>query len=154
MQDKPYPGMGNVSKAEGLYLQEEEKQEDNDIAIITRRPPYAKIPFDLIRDSSIIRPARFLYAMYDSFADNKLHFTFTGQERIAKALGLKSVVTVSRLTTILKEAGWITVIKRGLGKPNIIILHQSKNEVITKEEIKAYKAETEKRIRERYRYSY
>jgi len=153
MKDEPYPGMGNVSKTEGLYLQKKEEKKNNHVAIFSRRTPFGGGPVEMIRDKSVIVPARFLYVMYDSFADNKLHFTFASQKKIAEAIPRK-VEAVSRLTKMLKETGWITVIRRGLGKPNIIILHQFKNEIITEEEQKAYKAEAEKRIRERFRYNY
>lgn len=156
MRDKPYPGMGNVSKAKGLYFEEEieGKKENNHVAIFSRRTPFAGIPIELVKEEpDVPNIVKYLYVVYDSFADNRLHFTFAGRKRIAKIMS-RNVTTISRLTTILKETGWITIISRGQGKPNIVILHQFKNEVITKKEIKAYKTEVKRKIDERYKYGH
>lgn len=154
MRDKPYPGMGNVSKTEGLYLQKEEKEEkdDNyDTAVFSRKTPFAGIPIKLVKkEPDIINMAKYLYVVYDSCADNKAHFTFTSQKKVGRIMN-RNTNTISRLTQILKETGWITIIRMGLGRTNIIILHQFKNEVITEKEKENYKAETKRKIRE-FRY--
>lgn len=153
MRDEPYLGMGKASKAEGLYLQKEEKEENHKMPIFSRETPSAHIPVELIKDKSVLIPTRFLYIFYRTFTDNKFRFAFVGQKRIAKELE-RSPRTISKQLAELGKAGWLTKIKRGQGHVDIIILHQYKSEIITEKEKKAYKLETEKRIKESFRYGH
>lgn len=158
MRNEPYAGMGNVSKAEGLYLQNEKKKkkemkkiEKKQTFFFSRtREGYSMIPNELGRDLNLPNSAKVAYLVGVGFADNTTRETFRGRNAIAKYVRVKP----NQLSVIygkLKKAGWITTIQRGLNKTNIIIFHAYKNEKISSKEKKKYKQKIEAQISSFYR---
>jgi len=140
---EPIPGMSkNKSKSESLYLQHkgewyEENQAENKrgrggVIVFVDRFYYAMIPQELIRDPNAPHAAVRLFGVYHTYAHRentkdlmKNPVTFASQERIAKDVGIHRT-RVSFWTRYLEKEGWITVIRRGWNKSNIIILHGRK----------------------------
>ena len=149
MMNECYLGMGNKSKAEALYLQKEGKEEKGEksykktVAIFNRDENFGKVPNNLSFDPTITLQAKGLYAIYHGRSKEKIlkvgSFTFMSQKRIAKENAGKSAAYICQLTKELENTGWLTTIRRGLGKTNIIILHSHQGEKITKEERAKYK---------------
>ena len=134
--DKPLPGMDKrKSKAESLYLKKEQEPEEergrrpreSGTVVYYDGPFFAQIPQELIRDPIIPHAAVRLWGIYHTYAQNtkdlKLNpLTFVSQETVAKDMGVHRN-RVSYWTRYLEREGWLTVIRRGLNKSNVIILH-------------------------------
>lgn len=164
MKDNPIPGMGNVSKAEGLYGQKSmekskspkskktKRQTEGYQAIFFDEPFFVKIPEPLLKDTNVSLQAKCIYAIYHLHANQKRlsagSFSFPSQKRIAENFAGISVSYLKKLVNELKIKGCITSIKLGLGRPNIIVLHKVKNEKIDKEKRDLYKNIVKTKMRE------
>lgn len=153
--EKPIPGMNPDSKAESLYLQKSKKDSKSQKSKKTKRqtkgfqaiffdePFFGKIPEPLLRDTDVSLQAKCIYAIYHLHANQKRlsagSYSFPSQKRIAENFAGISIRYSQKLIKELITKGWITSIKLGLGKPNIIILHKEKNEKIDKEKRDLYK---------------
>jgi hypothetical protein len=104
--------------------------------LIERDKLFSTIPHDLINDEAITNPARLMYLKLSTFARNKGHHLWRGAVKIGKSLN-RSERTVRRLIEELREAGWITTIRRG--GCNIIVLHAYKGQRISNKEKETYK---------------
>ena len=152
---EPIPGMGNVSKAEGLYGQKSMKNSKSQNtkknkrrtegyqAIFFDEPFFGKIPEPLLKDTNVSLQAKCIYAIYHLHANQKRlsagSFSFPSQKRIAENFANISVRYLQKLIKELITKKWITSIKLGLGRPNIIVLHKDKNENIDEETRTLYK---------------
>lgn len=153
--ENPILGMKGDSKAEDLHLQKPVKkpkkskpkkkarQSESRQAIFIDEPLFGKIPEPLLRDIKVSPQARFIYAVYHLHAHQKHicvgSYSFPSQERIASEYVGVSPRYLRKLIAELKSKGWITTIKLGLGRPNIIVLHKVKNEKIDDEARALYK---------------
>jgi len=102
-------------------------------------PSFAQIPIDLLQDGSVIGNHVRLYADYHSFCKlkklNQAPFTFVSQKTLARDwMAGCSQPYVAKLTKELQAAGWLTTIRQGLGRSNIIILHYRKGQRISSRE--------------------
>lgn len=86
--------------------------------IARRRPTFATIPRDLLRDPAISPAAKTVYALLDDYASPERPLPFPSQETLAKLLGGVTERTVRNWLTELKEAGWIEVRRRPEGAGN------------------------------------
>jgi len=146
MRDKPYAGMGNVSKVKGLYLKEEKKDKKIRHAFISRiKKGYASVPNELLFDPDITTPAKTCYAIIDAFADVDEGMTFRGYETIGKCMAVGSS-RISQLIKELVEKGWATTIRRGLNRTNITKLHSYQGEKVDEKTKKKLIAEVEAKI--------
>ena len=95
--------------------------------IVSDFPFYARIPQNLIRNPTVSIQARLTFGICHTFCREKIlnegSNTFASLETIGKMLGRHST-NVSRYLRELHNSGWITVLRRGLNKTNIIILHE------------------------------
>ena len=95
--------------------------------IVSDFPFYARIPQNLIRNPTMTIQARITFGICHTFCREKIlnegSNTFASLETIGKMLGRHST-NVSRYLRELHNSGWITVLRRGLNKTNIIILHE------------------------------
>lgn len=103
---------------------------ENKVPVFAMGPFFAQIPVELLKDKKVSPQAKVLYGLYHSFAPQKVldqyPNTFVGQGKIASdCLGCKRPY-VAKLTRELADTGWATVIPRGQGHTNIIILHKEK----------------------------
>lgn len=143
----PIPGMGQKSKAEALYLEkrewnEEEPNTRHQTAVFTTAPLFAQVPVLLLLDPKIQPQPKTLYAVYHSFCVTKQldenPITFVSQRRIGiEYLGFTQQA-ISRWTKILEKEGWLSIIRQGQGRSNIIILHGFKGQKITLKQKKFY----------------
>ena len=99
-----------------------------------------------IKKYTLSPTARLVYALYHSYCSqksmSKKSSTFVGQQRLANELG-KSRSFTTRATSELVRNGWISVIRRGQGKSNIVVLHYKKYQTIGKAEQKRIQKEVE-----------
>lgn len=84
----------------------------SDHTITRRRPTFATIPRDLLRDPEISPAAKTVYALLDDYASPDSPMPFPSQATLAKILGGVTDRCVRNWLTELREAGWITVHKR------------------------------------------
>ena len=100
-----------------------------EIEIVYDGPFFAMTPQDLIRDPSVSIPARLTFGVCHTLCPEKTldgkSNTFASLETLGKLLG-RHPTNVSRYLRELHEAGWISILRRGLGMTNIIILHGTK----------------------------
>jgi hypothetical protein len=94
--------------------------------IIHDEPYFGKIPQELLR-AQTIRPApKALFGLCHTYGRNKMlnqnPTRYVTQETLARDMGV-TTRTIRTWIKELEEKGWVTVIRRGLNKPNIIILH-------------------------------
>jgi biotin operon repressor len=117
----------------------------------SKMPPFGAIPQDLLLDPTISPQAKALYGIFHVYCSMKKigngSFTFVSQARIAMENLGKSQQYVCTLTKELRDAGWMTVIRRGQGRSNVNILHAFKGQKTTNEEVKFYKQEVSKIVR-------
>ena len=146
MRNKPYAGMGNVSKTEGLCSKEKKKDKKTYHAFISRiKKGYATVPNELLFDPNITTPAKACYAIIDAFASADEGMTFRGYETIGKCM----TVVSSRISQLVKELvkkGWATSIRRGLNRTNITKLHSYRGEKVNNKKRKQLIAEVEAKI--------
>ncbi len=103
---------------------------------------YGQTPIDLLADPNIKPQLKVLYSAYHLHCPQKYlssnPFTFVSQKRIGREYLGWSQQTVSYWTKKLAEEGWLTIIRLGQGKSNIIILHDRKGKRITAKERKNF----------------
>ena len=83
---------------------------------------YTLVPNFVLQTKLISGKAKLVYAMLLSYAWGNKDSAFPGQERLAKDCG-SSPRTVWAAIKELEKNGFVTVIRRGLGKTNVYILH-------------------------------
>ncbi len=139
--------MKGQSKKEDLFLLDDKK--DNHPSVYSTWPKFAIIPLELLRDNTISPTARLVYALYHSYCSQKSmskeSSTFVSQQRLANDLG-KSRSFATNASGELVRNGWISVIRRGQGKSNIVVLHYKKSQTIGKAEQKRIQKEVEGRL--------
>jgi hypothetical protein len=86
---------------------------------------YTIVPNYVLYTEKLSSHAKLVYATLLSYAWNK-NAVFPGQERLAGDCGV-GVATVRRAIRELKDAEFLTVIRRGLGRTNIYVLHFRKS---------------------------
>jgi len=89
------------------------------------RPPFALVPEALLTDEAVSKASGHavrVYALLDRHADRNGR-CWPGRERLAERLGL-SVASVDRAMAALRDAGWLSVQRRGLSQTNVYYLHQ------------------------------
>ena len=79
------------------------------------------VPNFILENSEITAGAKLTYAMLLKYA-RELDQCFPGQERLAKDMG-NGRRTIVRYITELEQAGLVTVVRRGQGKPNLYTVH-------------------------------
>lgn len=134
MKDKPYAGMGNVNKEEGLCLKE--KKEKGMSFYFPHG--FFMMAGDFLPDNDVEANDILIFSAISSFADNTRRTCYPTQETISKLARRCRKVTM-RTIKHLVEIGWLTKIRRGLNKPNNYIVHFCKDQEFTKEEIKSAK---------------
>ncbi|MCB9177030.1 MAG: helix-turn-helix domain-containing protein [Caldilineae bacterium] len=82
---------------------------------------YTIIPNYVLYTSRLSAHAKLVYSVLLSYAWNK-NAVFPGQSRLAEECGL-GLSTVKRALRELKAAQFITVIRRGLCRTNVYVLH-------------------------------
>lgn len=83
---------------------------------------YTLVPNFVLQTKIISGKAKLVYAMLLSYAWGNKDSAFPGQDRLAKDCG-SSPRTVWAAIKELEKNGFITVIRRGLGRTNVYILH-------------------------------
>jgi hypothetical protein len=82
---------------------------------------FAQVPNHVLRDGKISAGAKLAYTMLLSYAWHN-EFCFPGQERLAKDMGAGERSVVRYIQELEKEQ-FITVTRRGLGRPNLYELN-------------------------------
>lgn len=124
--NKPYPGMDKrKSKSEELFLKE--KSPEGPIVKLHRYPKFGQTPQELLRNPEIKLQSKAIYGILHTIAKEKdlteKPTIFKSGVSIAKEYAGVSKTTFERGIKELEKYGWATNIRRGLGKPNIILLH-------------------------------
>lgn len=86
---------------------------------------YTLVPNFVLQTKLISGKAKLVYAMLLSYAWGNKDSAFPGQVRLAEDCG-NSHRTIWAAIKELERNGFITVIRRGLGKTNLYILHLKK----------------------------
>jgi len=130
MKDEPYPGMGKVSKAEGLCLKEKKEKR------MSFYFPYGFFVMagDFIPDSDVEANDILVFSAISSFADNTKRTCYPTQKTISKLARRNLRLTMETIKHLVK-IGWLTKIRRGLNKPNNYIVHFYKGQKFTKKGI-------------------
>ena len=151
---KPYAGMDKrLSKGEALEGKDfiEEALNSGATAIIPLYPRFVQIPDELAFDPEIKLQLKTIYGiLHGSGGEKRLNnhpFTFKSQKRMAKEQAGISRKYFNELLAGLKEAGWITIIPRGLNKSAIIALHGEKGQVVTETQKRALKKRVSRMIK-------
>jgi len=124
--DKPYPGMDKrKSKSEELFLKE--KSPEGPIIRKYKYPKFGQVPQELLRNPEIKLQSKAIYGILHTIAEEKNLIEnptiWKSGVSIAKDFAGVSKDTYKRCIVELKKYGWVTSIRRGLGKSNIILLH-------------------------------
>lgn len=82
---------------------------------------FTMVPNALLEDPALSLKAKMVYAFHLKYAWEKDR-VWPGQKKLGKYLG-RSEAWVSQGVNELKEAGWMSSKRRGLGKTNITVLH-------------------------------
>ena len=143
MKDKPYAGMGNVSKSEGLYLKKEKKSQSRTAFYLVDQ--WAGEPIELLDDPDARANDKLIYLAVSSFADRGMGSAFPTQKALVKRAS-RCVTVITRTITHLVEIGWATKIRRGQGRANITILHSRKWQKFIKSQLKHIKSVVEGKI--------
>ena len=85
------------------------------------RGGFTQVPNVILRDKTVSNAAKIAYAILLQYARQD-DSCFPGQTTMAEFWGV-SIRTVRRAITDLEEAGFLTVIQQGLGRPNIYQLY-------------------------------
>lgn len=135
--DKPYPGMDKrLTKREALEGKEwhEEETEPEGSPIFSLIPRFVQTPEELAFDHEIKLQLKAVFGISHGRCGEKRlgkhPYTFRSQERIAKEDAGISYGYYKHLVRELREAGWLTIIKRGQGKASIIVLHAYKGQKV------------------------
>jgi len=153
MRNEPYAGMGNVSKAEGLYLQKKGRKKEtalsseHDFFFSKTKEGYSMIPNELIWDKVLKKTAKLTYIAGVSVSDTMSRETFSGRKRVGEIVGINPD-HISTQYKQLRVRGWATIIRRGAMRTNIIIFHSYRGQKISEKEKKSYLQTVEKKIEE------
>jgi hypothetical protein len=85
------------------------------------RSGFTQVPNFILKQPDLSVGAKLTYAMFLSYAWHN-ESCFPGQERLAKDIGL-SRSRVTEFIGELRQAGFITIFRRGLGKTNTYRIH-------------------------------
>lgn len=124
--DEPYPGMDKrKSKSEELYLKE--RSPKGPIVRKYKYPKFGQIPEELLRNPKIKLQPKAIYGILHTIAEEKSltenpTIWMSGVSIAKKYAGVDRKI-FERGIKKLAEYGWVTSIRRGLGKSNIILLH-------------------------------
>ena len=86
---------------------------------------FTQVPNHVLESERLSPGAKLTFAMLLKYAWQN-DYCFPGQERLAKDLG-GGVRSIIRYVQELEKAGYITIRRRGLGKPNIYELNLSRS---------------------------
>ena len=86
---------------------------------------YTLVPNFVLQTKLISGKAKLVYAMLLKYAWGNSNSVFPGQERLAEECGT-SARTVWAAIKELEKNGFVTIIRRGLGKTNLYVLHLKK----------------------------
>jgi DNA-binding transcriptional regulator YhcF (GntR family) len=129
MTEKPVNTPSQTAKATGEVPPTEELEPlEPDTLIIENealRKGFTVIPNYILRNPELSPGARLTYTLLLSYAWQE-GSCFPGQKRLAADIGLKERMVRYYLTE-LKKAGFIEVIRRGLGKTNVYIIKDIKS---------------------------
>jgi hypothetical protein len=89
---------------------------------------YTLIPNYVLHTDALSAYAKIVYAMILSYAWGQKNTAFPGQEQLGKDCGL-GLRSVKYAVKELNEKKFITVIRRGLGKTNVYVLHFKRRSV-------------------------
>src|SRR5258706_7804278 len=84
---------------------------------------FTQVPNCVLRDSKLSSNAKLVYAQLLSYAWHS-NYAFPGQDTMAEDLGL-GLRTVSGAVAELQRQGYLEVQRRGLGRTNQYVLHQT-----------------------------
>lgn len=102
------------------------KNSDKDIILhgadFISQKGYTLIPNYVLRTEKVSGYAKLVYAILLSYAWGNKNSSFPGQETLAKDSGI-SLSSVKRALNELQNQNFITVIRRGLNRTNVYILH-------------------------------
>ncbi len=107
-------------------LKEKYKNTDKEIILegadIVSQKGYTLIPNYVLYNKLVPGRAKLVYAVLLSYAWGNKDSSFPGQERLSKECGCspRSIWTAIKE---LEEAHFITIVRRGLGKTNLYVLH-------------------------------
>ena len=87
---------------------------------------YTLVPNFVFQTKLLTGKAKLVYAMLLSYAWGNKDSAFPGQERLAADCG-NSVRSIYTAIKELETNGFITVIRRGLGRTNLYVLHIRKD---------------------------
>jgi len=142
MKNEPYAGMGEVTKNEGLYLENKKKPQ---MAFYLAHDQWASVPVALMDDPTSVPNDYIVYLVVNSFVDRVTATAFPTYKRITKR-AKRCLSVIAKTMSHLVEIGWATKIKRGQGRADITILHARKGQKFTKEQLKAIKDVVEGKI--------
>lgn len=110
-------------------LKEKYKDTDKEIILdgadLVSQKGYTLIPNYVLHNGQLSGRAKLVYSLLLSYAWGNKDSSFPGQEKLADECG-SSPRSVWSAVRELEKAGFITVIRRGLGKTNLYILHFKK----------------------------
>jgi SOS-response transcriptional repressor LexA len=87
------------------------------------------IPNDLLFDKLVPATAKALYVVLAHHANwNRKGICFVGLRKLKEQLNLGSTNTVKKLTTILEEEGWISIMKNYFGRCSGYKVHFKKRD--------------------------
>src|SRR5882724_187355 len=88
---------------------------------------YTQVPNHLLVSTKISPGAKLAYTMLLKYAWEK-DFCYTGQETLAKDMG-SGVRSVIRYMQELEKAGFVEIIRKGQGRPNLYELNITRKDV-------------------------
>lgn len=136
MKDKPYTGMGNVNKEEGLCLK---KRNEGRRIIVSIPGGFVQVPIPFLRnDPEVIDNDILVYNALGAFVNNITKIAWHFLKTVSK-VARRNEKLVTKTIQHLVKIGWITKIRRGLGKSNIYMLHLYKEQKFNKKELESYK---------------
>lgn len=110
-------------------LKEKYKNTDQEIILdgadLVSEKGYTLIPNYVLQTNRISGRAKLVYAMLLSYAWGNKDSSFPGQDTLAEGCG-SSPRSVWSAIKELEKAKFITIIRRGLGKTNVYVLHFKK----------------------------
>lgn len=143
MKNKPYAGMGNVDKEEGLCLK---KRNEGRRIIVSIPGGFVQVPIPFLRSDPEVRDNDILvYNALGSFVNNVSKVSWPFLKTVSK-VARRNEQLVTRTVQHLVKISWITKIRRGLGKSNIYMLHLYKKQKFTKKELENYKKAADEEI--------
>jgi len=143
--ERSYPGMDKrLSKSEALDGKEfVEEALTKATPIFTLYPRFVQTPQTLAFDPAIKLQLKAIYGiLHGNGGEKRLNhypLTFKSQKRMAKEQAGISRKYFNQLVARLKEAGWVTIISRGLNRTAIIVLHAHKGQKVSEAQKKMFK---------------